>query len=97
DQHGGLTRDRASLTLECASRRVGRELLTALDERRVHAPAHEQRVGRIRTKAPIELLDSDENAPHLRDRVDPQVRARAVRRPARRLDLEVNETAMSDR
>ena len=39
----------------------------------------------------------DEDASHLRDRVDAEVRTRAVRRAAVHLDLEMDEAAMRDR
>ena len=47
-------------------------------------------------RSAVELLDADEDAAHLRDRVDPEMRTRAVRRSPVRLDLEVHEAAMRD-
>ena len=93
---GRLARDRPALGLEHAARRVARELLPALDQRRVDAAAADVRVRRIRAQPPVELLDADEDAAHLRDRVDAEVRARAVRRAAVRLDLEMDEAAVRD-
>ena len=53
-------------------------------------------MGRIRAEPSVELLYPDEDAAHLRDRVDPEVRARAVRRAADRLDLDVDEPTVRD-
>ena len=52
---------------------------------------------RIRAKPAVEILDADENATHLRDRVDAQMRTRAVRRTPDRLDFEIDEAAVGDR
>ena len=52
---------------------------------------------RVGAKAPVELLDADEDAAHLRDRVDAKLRPRAVRGPPVGLDLEMDEAAVRDR
>jgi hypothetical protein len=52
---------------------------------------------RIRTEPSVELLDSDEDATHLRDRIDAQMRARAVCCTPDGLDFEIDEAAVSDR
>ena len=95
-QRRGLTRDRPPFGLKATTRRVTRELLPALDQRRVDASASEIRVPRIGAQIAVELLDADEDASHLRDRVDAEVRTRAVRRAPRHLDLEMDEAAMRD-
>ena len=51
---------------------------------------------RIRAQPPVELLDTDEDAAHLRDRVDPEVRPRAVGGTPVDLDLEVDEATVRD-
>ena len=66
--------NRAALRLQHAPCGIARELLSTLDERRVDAAAPEARVCRIGPETPVELLDADENAPHLRDRVDAEMR-----------------------
>ena len=69
----------------CSTQRAGiaRELLPALDERRVDAAAAELRVRRIRAQPAVELLDADEDAAHLRDRVDAEIAAASRARRAR--------------
>ena len=44
----------------------------------------------------VELLDRDQDAAHLRDRVDPEIRPRAVRGPSGRLDVEGEPAAVGD-
>ena len=92
-----LPRNRPALGLEHTASRVARVLLTSLDERRVRAATSQKRVRRVRAQPAVELLDPDEDTAHLRDRVDAELRPRSVRRPADRLDLEVDEPAVCDR
>jgi hypothetical protein len=51
---------------------------------------------RSRAQPPVELLDTDEDAAHLRDGVDPEVRPRAVSCTPVDLDLEVDEATVRD-
>ena len=63
--------------------------------RRAASPARRAR-GRARLQPLVEALQSDEDGPHPRDRVDAEIRARAVRGDALGLDLEADEAAMGD-
>ena len=97
DQLDRLARDRPPLGLDDAVSGIARELLATLDQRDVHAPASEVPVGRARTQATVELLDADEDAAHLRDRVDAEMRARAVRCASDGLERDVHEPAVRHR
>ena len=52
---------------------------------------------RLGAKAPVELLDPDEDGAHVRDRIDAEVGTRAVRGAALCLDLEADEALVRDR
>jgi hypothetical protein len=62
----------------------------------VHRPVAEQRVARPLLERAIELLDLDEDASHLRDRVDAEIRTRSVRGAALRLDVEGDPASVGD-
>jgi hypothetical protein len=53
-------------------------------------------VRRPLAKRPVERVELDEDVAHLRDRVDPQVWPRSVRRAAVGLDLEGDESLVGD-
>ena len=96
DQLGALARHRAALELDEAALGVARELLPALDQRRVHRPGPEQRMPLAAGKSPAEVLDAGQHAAGLGDRVDAELRLRAVRGTARDLDLEPGEALVRD-
>src|SRR5947208_1978923 len=65
-----------------APRRVGRKLGSALDQRGVQRSVTQQRMGRARLQLAVELLQRDEDATHVEDRVDPLGAPAAVGRAA---------------
>src|SRR5262249_26315338 len=78
----------ASLADQQAARGVARELLAALDQRRVYGSRADEQVTPAGLQARVELLETHEDRAHLRDRVDAEVRSRAMSGDAVRLDLE---------
>src|SRR5262249_41058900 len=91
-----LAGDRSPLAGEQTARGVGRDPLPALDQRRVERSRPDELVTPASLQPLVELLQRDEDGAHLRDRVDAEVRPRAVRRHALRLDLEADEALVRD-
>ena len=65
--------------LDEAALGIARELLPSLDQQGVHGPGAEQRMCRPRRQALAELIDAGQHAAGLGDRVDAELRLRAVR------------------
>ena len=78
DQLGALPRHRAALELDEAALGVARELLPALDQRRVHRPGPEQRMPLAAGEPPAEVLDAGQHAAGLGDGVHAELWLRAV-------------------
>src|SRR5262249_22627845 len=92
----GLSGDKPALARHEAASRVARVLLAALDQRRVDGAGAEQRVTGLLLEAGRELPQPREHGPHGGDRVDAEIRPRAVCRPSRHLDLVRREPLVGD-
>ena len=91
-----LARHGAALELHEAALGVARQLLPALDQRGVQRAGAEQRVAGAGGELPAEILDAGQHAAALGDRIDAELRLRAVRGMARDLDLEPGEALVRD-
>src|SRR5262249_23205359 len=92
----GLSGDKPALARHEAASRVARVLLAALDQRRVDGAGAEQRVTGLLLEAGRERPPPPAPRPHGGDRVDAEIRPRAVCRPSRHLDLVRREPLVGD-
>src|SRR5436305_14391810 len=88
DELGALARYGAALELDEAALGIARQLLPAGDPRGVQRAPPEQRLAGPAREPPAEVLDARQDAAGLGDRIDAELRLRAVRRTSRDLDLE---------
>jgi hypothetical protein len=95
DVAGALAGERAPLHRQDAAPGIARQLLPAGDERRVDARRAEQRM-RAALQARLQPAQAGQHGRHAGDRVDAEIRARAVGGAAARLELGPDEALVGD-